>query len=368
MVVPKPGKKPFMPLLVLPLSITKAQEPTMNDKLRKPRTDDRPLWDIAFSLLIGPSVLVAHDLKLFPFLAEKPRTLSELCESLDIAPRPAEVLLSLCAAVGLVELKEDHYQLTPLAEDYLLESSPTYFGGFLDLKIANSSLYSFEVLKQAIRTNSPQIYNGADLFKTHENRESLAVAFTRAMHSTSIGPALAWPDHIDLSMHRLMIDIGGGSGAHSMGAVQRWPNLQSIVFERPTVCSVSKEYVLRYGLHDRIQTHCANMWTDPYPAADVHFYSMIYHDWPPEKCRFLTHKSFESLDPGGLILIHEMLYDDKKTGPVSAAAFSIDMLLWTMGRQYSGAELFEMLGSAGFVDIEVKPTFGYWNLVSGRKP
>ena len=26
---------------------------------------------------------------------------------------------------------------------------------------------------------------------------------------------------------------------------------------------------------------------------------MIYHDWPPEKCQFLTRKSFESLPPGG---------------------------------------------------------------------
>ncbi len=340
----------------------------LNNTLQKPRTDDRPLWDITFSLLIGPAVLVAHDLKLFSFLAANPRTLSEVCESLRIAPRPAEILLSLCVAVGLVELKEGAYQLTQLSEDYLIESSPTYFGGFLDLKIANSSLYSYDTLKQAVLTDSPRIYGGVDLFKAHDDRESLAVSFTRAMHSTSIGPALAWPGYVDLSKHRLMVDIGGGSGAHAIGALNHWPHLKAIVFERPNVCAVSKEIFARYGLSDRAQTHCADMWTDPFPSADVHFYSMIYHDWPPEKCRLLTNKSFESLDPGGLILIHEMLYDDDKTGPVSAAAFSMDMLLWTTGRQYSGRELTEMLADAGFIDIEMRPTFGYWSLLSGRKP
>jgi hypothetical protein len=44
------------------------------------------------------------------------------------------------------------------------------------------------------------------------------------------------------------------------------------------------------------------------------------------------------------------------------------MLLWTEGQQYSGVELSAMLTEAGFTDIEVKPTFGYWSIVTGRKP
>ena len=72
---------------------------------------------------------------------------------------------------------------------------------------------------------------------------------------------------------------------------------------------------------------------------------------------------------GGRIIIHEMLYNDDKTGPFPVAAFNIVMLLWTTeGQQYSGRELSAMLTEAGFTDIEVKPTFGYWSIVTGRKP
>jgi hypothetical protein len=110
------------------------------------------------------------------------------------------------------------------------------------------------------------------------------------------------------------------------------------------------------------------MWVDSFPRADVHFYSQIYHDWPPEKCRFLTRKSFETLEPGGRVILHEMLYDDRKTGPFSTAAMNINMLLqYEAARQYSGRELSEMLEEAGFSDIEVKPTFGYYSIVIGRK-
>jgi hypothetical protein len=101
----------------------------------------------------------------------------------------------------------------------------------------------------------------------------------------------------------------------------------------------------------------------------VHFYSQIFHDWPPERCRFLTRKSFESLEPGGRLLIHEILYNDEKSGPLAAAAMSVQMLLfYEGGRQYSGRELTAMLAESGFAEVEVRPTSGYWSIVSGRKP
>jgi hypothetical protein len=44
------------------------------------------------------------------------------------------------------------------------------------------------------------------------------------------------------------------------------------------------------------------------------------------------------------------------------------MLAWTEGEQYSGRELSTMLAEVGFIDVEVKPTWGYWSIVTGRKP
>jgi protein-L-isoaspartate O-methyltransferase len=122
-----------------------------------------------------------------------------------------------------------------------------------------------------------------------------------------MGPALAWPEVVDLSQHKRMLDIGGGSGAHCIGATLRWLHLHALVFDMAPVCEVAEEFISRYGLQNRIRTHVGDLWNDPFPPADLHFYSMIYHDWPPEKCRFLTRKSFESLKSGGRILTRETL-------------------------------------------------------------
>jgi len=344
----------------------------MNEKsipaIQRPEMDDRSIWDILAGIFGYPAVLVSHDLKLFSLLGEKPRTLSEVCDALGIASRPASALLSVNTALKLVALKDGRYALTPVAENYLVESSSTSFTGYLDMAIANYSTHSVESLKKAVLTNSPQAYSGEDWVKSHEEQAEQARTFTLGMHGLSMSAALAWPEAVDLSEYRLMLDIGGGSGAHTIGAVQRWPDLQAIVLDLATVCEVAEEIIERHGFQDRVKTQVFDYWEDSFPSADLHFYSLSYQNWPPEKCRLLTQKSFESLKSGGRIIIHEWLYNADRTGPFLAAAFDIVMLLWVSGKIYSGHELSAMLTEAGFTEIEIKPTSAYWSIVTGRKP
>ena len=338
--------------------------------IRKPRTDDRPLWDILLAIEGYPAVLVAHELKLFSLLADKPLSLDEICAAKNLARRPAHALLAVATALGLLRLQDGCYALTPLAEDYLLEDSPTYFGGAFDGMLGLASVYLPTSLKQAVLTDTPQgpFAGSEDPFKASAWQAEQARGFTRFMHGLSIGPALAWPDVVDLVLCRVMLDIGGGSGAHCIGALRRWPHLRAVVLDTPAVCEVTHEFAHQYGLQERLTTTECEFWTDPFPPADLHFYGMIFHDWPPEKCRFLACKSFASLNPGGRIIVHEMLFNDDRTGPFAVAAQNVNMLIAMQGQQYSGKELSIMLTEAGFTDIEVKPTWGYWSIVTGRKP
>ena len=331
--------------------------------------DDRPLWDVVLGVYGYPALLLAHKLKIFPLLADGPLSLTAICDKLNIKARPAEAILTTAAAAGFLSFQDGHYSLTPIAEHYLLETSPNYFGYLWDLMIDDDQVHSFASLKKAILSDSPQVYGGSGIYhQSPEEQAEQVRRFTRGMYSFSITSALYWPGILDLSNHRTMLDIGGSSGAHSIGAVSKWPQLQAIVFDFPLVCEIAQEFIARQGLQDRIRTQEGNMWSDTLPAADLHFYSTVYNDWPPEKCNFLTAKSFNSLPSGGRIIIHGMLYNDEKTGPFAAAAFSMLMMGWTEGRSYSGRELSTMLVEAGFQDIEVHRAFGYYSLVTGVKP
>lgn len=336
------------------------------------RLDDRPLEDLAMGLVGYPAVLLAQHLRLFPLLQRGPSSASEIAAMLNLRPRSIAAILSLCTALGLLDQSQQdgvtRYGLSPTAEMYLLPHSPVYYGDYLDTQSVNDQVYSFAGLKQALLTDQVQLPDGPSPEVSYEEQVLQARHFTRYMHSHSMAAALSWPQQVDLSRYEVLLDIGGGSGAHAIGAAMNWPHLRAVVLDMPLVAAEAARFIADKGLSDRISTAAADMWSAALPLSDLHLYSQILQLYPPEQGQVLLQRSFDSLPPGGRILVHEMLYHDDKRGPFAAAAQSVALMLWTQGQVYSGAELSEMLRRAGFVDVEVRSTLGYWGIVTGRRP
>jgi len=336
--------------------------------INNPDVNHYVLRNIMAGIVGYPAVFVAHQMDLFTLLDKASLTLHEVCSALDTDLRATDALLSVNVSLGLIKKEVEQYRLTPTAELYLLKKSPAYMGGMFDLVLGNSQSITIESLRETMKTGATQVYGGDDIFESHAEQKEKARKFTLAMHSSSVAPAMHWPDKLDLSRNKCMLDIGGGSGAHTLGALQRWSDLKGVVYDLPPVCEVALEIALQNNLQNRFSTCPGDLWKGEFPESDIHFYSQIFHDWPDEKCQFLADKSFKYLKSGGRIIVHEVLYNDDKNGPFVAAAASVGMLLWTEGRQYSGQELSSMLAQAGFVDIEVIPTFSYWSIVTAIKP
>jgi hypothetical protein len=342
------------------------------DFLRVSAADDyRAILDVSYGIYARFAILVAHRLKLFPLLAAKPCGLDEVSAKLGIEQRPARAILAAAAAYGFIAVSGGSYWLTPLGEKYLLEASPDYYGHIWDVQIglADTAL-SYLGMERAARTNTQQAVPAEQhVFESFAAQAEAARGFTRAMHSESVPPSLAWPAEIDLSGYTRMLDVGGGSGAHAISAVTRWPDLRATVFDLTPVCEVAAEFIAKAGCQGRVNTQHGDLWEDSFPPADLHFYSNVYHDWSRAKGAALTRKSFQSLPSGGRIIVHEMLFDDDHAGPYTTASYDVTMLMWSLdGAQYSGSELSELLASAGFRSVETRPAFGAYGIVTGVKP
>lgn len=165
-----------------------------------------------------------------------------------------------------------------------------------------------------------------------------------------------------------MLDVGGGSGVHSISAVRRWSNLRVNLLDRPEVCAVAQGFIEAEHMEDRIRLIAADMWDDLWPPADVHFFSHICNNYEPEDNVRLLRKSFSQLAPGGIVILHQSLMVNEVVGPPLAAASNVIMQLWSEhGRQYSGAELMALLEEAGYERLEVVPTLACFGAVVGRK-
>jgi acetylserotonin N-methyltransferase len=189
------------------------------------------------------------------------------------------------------------------------------------------------------------------------------------MHAHSQATAVGVARRYDFSGVQRLLDIGGGSGCFMVATAQAHPHLRCTVLDLPAMCEVASSYIEAGGVTDRVDTCAVDMFRQPWPRGyDALFFSNVWHDWNLRTCQWLAARAFEALPSGGRILLHEMLLDDDGAGPLTAASFSMMMLLMTQGQQFTAGELKNILAGAGFVDFEVCATHPYYSVLSASKP
>lgn len=340
--------------------------------------DDRalspiPLMQLTTGFWAFKTVAAAHELDLFSRLSGTAGTTAgELAAALAIDERPADMLLTGCAALGLLGKQDGRYVNSPLAEAFLVRGKPYYFGGWV--RMLDQRLYpGWGKLTEAIRTNRPTTWDPdrQDSLFDGEDPELLAV-FWEAMHSLSTLTARELGRAVDLSGARRLLDVGGGSGAYDIELCRRYPELTATVYELPKVADIAAGKVKEAGLQARIDTVTGDFFADAaLPGGyDTILLSMILHDWAEERCRAILRKCFAALPSGGQVLISELLVNDARTGPAPAALMSLNMLIETEGRNYTAAEYGACLTELGFREVRTVwfEAAGANGVVIGRKP
>jgi len=315
-------------------------------------------------LKILPTVTVSVEIGLFDLLNSHPDlNVEELSKQLQIGLRGLNALLVVLTSLKFLNRRKEKYQLSELAKVYLVSSSKYYWAPRF-----NFGSEEHQKLKQVISSDKP-IGNSIKEWESFSMTDERAKTVTREMHVHSFPAAIGFSQNFDLSKTHKMLDVAGGSGCYSIAACIKNPSLKSTVLEIPSVCKAALEYVHEFNLKDQVDTISANMFEDDWPLGyDAHFFSNIFHDWGDQTCKHLAQKSFKTLNSGGKILLHEMLLNDNKDGPLTTAAFSIHMLLYAKGKQFTFQELEDILQSAGFKEVKATHSYSYYSVVSAIKP
>ncbi|HEY7045441.1 MAG TPA: methyltransferase [Nocardioidaceae bacterium] len=337
---------------------TRDQAPigTNDDRIPRdvPSVSPLPLMQLSIGFWSFKALATAYELDLFARLSGTDgRTAEELAEMLGVGRRPAELLATACASIGLLERRDGRYLNSAMADEFLVPGKTHHFGGWVQM--LDRRLYpAWGRLTEAMRTGRPTSWNPdeqAHLFDSEDPQ--LLALFWEAMHSLSTLTARELGAHVDLSGSTALLDVGGGSGAFDIELCRRHPDLRATVLDLPPVCEIAEEKIEASGYADRIAVTPGDFLADrELPAGhDVVLLSMILHDWTPEQNLAIVHQCFAALPPGGLIVISELLVNDEKTGPPAAALMSLNMLVETVGRNYTAAEYEQWLDATGFVDI-----------------
>ena len=344
-----------------------------------PSSDDRRLWDLWLSGLHQPSIVAAEEAGLFSALAEAPATDTEVAMRLGFDDRATRILLRLLAALRVLLLREGRYHLGDEARTYLVKGSPWYWAPMAS--VAVSEWHRDRLLEKLRQRNSDQAAgpegtplvssegHAADDWAAGNVSLQRARAVAARMHAHSLPAAVGVARHYDFSRVTRLLDVGGGSGCFMVAAAQAHPHLRCTVLELPAMCEVANGYIEAGGVTVRVDVCAVDMFRQPWPVGyDAIFFSNIWHDWNVRTCQWLAARAYEALPSGGRILLHEMLLDEDGAGPLTAASFSMMMLLMTQGQQFTAGELKTILEGAGFGNVGVLATHPYYSVVSAVKP
>lgn len=338
-----------------------------------PTADDGKLWDLHFCVFTGQALTAADELQLFDELAKSPATPDEVAQRLQINRRAARALLGFMASAELLQQRDGRYHVAETARNYLLRSSPYYWGPVLALMrrmplTHDSVLASLRAPETATQWSLADADKPIDAWSEGSIAPELARSIADYMNATALPAAWVLAKRFDLAGTLRLLDVGAGSGCYSIALAQANPQLRCTLMDLQGMCDVAMDYVRNANLSGRIDAYPRDMFRQSWPTGhDAVFMSNILHDWDFETAAMLVRKTYDALEPGGQILVHEMLLDDSHDSPARAAAFSFFMLIGTKGQQFTGAELVSMLGKAGFKDAKVTPAHGYYAVVSGRK-
>jgi predicted O-methyltransferase YrrM len=297
-------------------------------------------------------------LDLFTSLAGEPTDVAGVAARFGLHPRPTDVLCTLLVAQGLLERDASGVcRVSETAREFLIAGAPYDARPYYAAMAEKPGVADFlKVLQTGKPANWPGEEGEAD-WHAAMREPAFAEAFTAAMDCRGrvLAPALA--SAVNLNDEARVLDIGGGSGVYSIALAEQIPTLTGTVLEASPVDTIARRRIAEAGLSSRIHVVTADMFADAWPDDhNVHLFSNVLHDWDEPECRTLLARSAEALPAGGRILIHDMLLDDDKAGPLWAAEYSVLLSTVTQGRIYSAAEIGGWLNALGFTLTDPQPT------------
>jgi len=310
-------------------------------------------------------VMAANRLDFFSAIGDEAISAEEVAARRGCHPRSTRMLLNACVTLGILEKKGTLYSNTVEGKTLLVRNKPTSIADGIahqdDLWTAWGRLH------EAVRTNRGVSERWALIEEPEVHRN-----FILAMHDGAKVGAPLVAEALNLTGRKQLFDAGGGAGTYSIALVKRYSGLRAIVFDLPQTVEIAKEVIAASGVAEHITARAGDYFKDNYGQGnDVVLLSAILHSMGSERSKSLLKKSYDSLIPGGLVVVREGLLDDEGTSPVGAVLFSLNMLVNTgEGQSYSGKEIMDLMLSVGFAQTRVisLPTTARSSLVIGVKP
>jgi len=330
----------------------------MTDSDSQPTNIEELEWAVwpSFALLAGIR------LDLFTPLKDGPLSAEQLADKLGVEADKLKPLLCALAAAGPLKVENSLFANSSEANRFLVRGLSTYRGGKHEVLLSNwqAGLRTAE----SIQTGAPQAkldFAGASALELE--------TFYRSNHAQAQRRGRELTATFDLSSHRSLLDVGGGSGGLAIAVTETHPHIQATVAELPTVTPITRRIVEEAGANGRVQVQSSDAINESLSGAfDAAVLSSFIQVISRDQARRALQNVGKVVNPEGAIYIRGDIVDDSSISPLGSVMRNLVYLnIYDQGQAYTEHEHREWLTAAGFADFERKILPDGFSMVRARK-
>ena len=294
-------------------------------------------------------IATARDFDLFDLL-EGSKTAEQISTEIGTDASLTEKLLNALVALQLLSKHDGRYTNTKLALTFLVRKSPFYQGNML--KLSGNSSNNWSKLGSVLKGDVPEEVGGR-LEEVFDSGFILAMA-EGSMRGSLHRTAKEVSTIPEFQKARTLLDLGGGHGLYAIAFAEMNPELDAMVFDLPPVTEVTREFIKRYDMNERVSVTGGNFVEDDIGHGyDIVFASDVFYR-KPDVLSGVFEKIHDALNDGGSIMLKHWILNDERTVPPTSVLF--DLMLSLRGdwhHIYTEDEYIKLLRDAGFSNVRL---------------
>jgi demethylspheroidene O-methyltransferase len=318
------------------------------------RREGEALMDLVAGFVQSQALAALVELRVIETLMEGAQGAAPLARAHDIPELRMQALLQAGAAMGLLKRRRNgRYSVTTRG------AALTGVPGLSPMIRHHGAFYRdmgdpVALLRGAAETELAQVWpyvfgggKGVD--------PATARAYSDLMTQSQALVAEDTLRLVSLKGVRLLLDVGGGSGAFLRAAAAKSPDLELMLLDLPQVIDEARRQMAAAGLEARTSFHPGSFREEPLPeGADAISLIRVLYDHEDSTVRDLLRQCFAALPPGGRLIVSEPMSGGARPDRSTDVYFAFYCMAMRTGRARSAAEIAGLLREAGF-EVSGKP-------------
>jgi hypothetical protein len=315
---------------------------------------------------LAQALHVAAMLRIADLLADGPKSVEELAQASSAHPPSLYRLLRMLAGAGVfAEDEPGRFMLTPLAAT-LRTDTPDSVRDWALFIAAPPVWAAWGVLLHSIRTGESAFEHafGMPLFKYMSDHSELARSYNKWMAKQSELQNAAVLASYDFSVHRRIVDVGGGQGATLVSILHTHPHVTGVLFDLPQVVSNA---LVPETLTERCEIVAGDMLQSVPAGGNAYVLKRVLMDWGDELAARILANCRDAMQRDGKILVIELVVPEGNEPSVSKFLDLTMLALQHGGRVRTEAEHRTLFAAAGLELTRVIPTSSPLRLLEGAR-